>query len=632
MKTIAKNKEEASPEKIFIGTGGTNPGIDMLDIETGMPERVLSLPSGNSAYAIGVSSDGNILAVGTKGSYFHWLTKKDPSDTNCNFQDDKFIQGSAILSVCLLDNFRAAATDVSGRCLIWQPDSPKKVEKLSTEGNVICSLFKPIHDHLAGICTDGKLLLWDINSLEIIDILQVPKPPSLAALVKPIWWGKVGYWTWPGCNGTMVLFDYEGGKINTLAGHQTDAYGICICGDKLLTAGHKDSLLKIWESGSDKPAEILNIPQGVISAVSWPKGDLWKILFSMETGQSEVFTYKEGCIEFSHAVAVRNSRVLVGPDIEKCKARQQQKITAEAEGIYLQIQQNISEQKYDQLPELHQKLENLGFEDASLLLKARAAQTRGDLLSELKAYCKLDRFLNSSLEQMPNNFERYAQLLREFWLIKQTIPLYTRLNNTAAYSTKYDQDIRQLTDYLTVIEKGQLVIESGIELSLLLQAGSLMNNPVDGRFVVKHIDSFHVETIISSTDFIKCCESLKQKTQLLPPFEVAEQANWLSKSDNLVGDIIIFKNNNSGLEICVRFIGNGFDTFAKTAVLFNAGKPCSDSPIAQHNKQVSEKLELIQKSSHAAGFIRTVNYGIKHVIRQLTTKGLADKMPLVRSY
>jgi len=632
MNTIAKNKGEILLERVFIGTGGINPGIDMLDIETGMPERVLSLPSGNSVYAIGVSSDENILAVGTKGGYFHWLTKKESSEGTPGFQADKFIQGSAILSVCLLDNFRAAAADLSGRCLIWQPDGPKKVEKLPTEGNVICSLFKPVHDHLAGICTEGKLLLWDINSLEIVDILQVPKPPSLAALVKPIWWGKAGCWIWPGCKGTIVLFDYEGGKINALAGHQTDVYGICTCGDKLLTAGYKDGLLKIWKNGQDKPAEVLNIPQGVISAVSWPKGDLWKILFSMETGQSEVFTYKESCIEFSHTVAIRNARILVGPDIEKCKARQQQKIAAEAEGIYLQIQQNISEQKYDQLPELHQKLENLGFEDASLLLKARAAQTRGDLLSELKAYCKLDRFLNSSLEQMPNNFERYAQLLREFWLIKQTIPLYTRLNNTAAYSTKYDRDIRQLTNYLTVIEGGRLVIEPGIELSLLLQAGSLMNNPINGRFVVKHIESFHVETIISSTDFIKCCENLKQKTQLLPSFEIAEQTNWLSKSDNRVGDIIIFKNNNNGLEICVRFIDDGFDTFVKTAVLFNAGKQCSDLPIAQHNKQVLEKLELIQKSSHAAGFIRTVNYGITHVIRQLITNGLANKRAMVRSY
>ncbi|MFH1614961.1 MAG: hypothetical protein ABIG61_07745 [Planctomycetota bacterium] len=634
MKKTLENQQTKSSEKIFIGTGGTNPGIDVLDIETGISERIFSVPCGNSVYTIDTSGDAKTLVLGTKAGYFYRLSYPD-SGKNNDWRADKFIQGSAILSVCLLDDSRAAATDMSGRCLIWQPDSLKKTVKLPTDRHVICSLFKPAGDRLAGISTAGEVLLWDTHTRDIIDIPKAPQTPPVAALVKPLWWKKAGCWVWPGYEGIIILFDYANGRINTLSGHKTHSYGTCICDDKLITTGQKDGLLKVWQAGSDKPSEVFEIPQGIISATSWPDNESWKLLLCRDTGQSEIFTYKQKSLEFSHVIPVRNCRVIAEPDIERIRNKQQQRITAKAEGLCLDIQENISARRYDQLQGLYQSLEEIGFENASLLLQARESQSKDDLVSELKACHKLGKLSNPGMEQMPVMFERYAHLLRKSWLLKETVSAYARLNDLPNSKNRYEQDIRQLLDYLAVIENSEFVIEPDTDLQLLLQAALFMNNPLVGRFVLKTLGTFNIEASVSSAEFIKCYNTLRQKTQLLPPLEAIEKINWLSDSDKLSGDVIILKDDADkvpqGIELCIRFIDSGFETSVKTAVLFNAEKRNSDVTIVQHNQQIAKGLDIIRRSSHASGFIKTVNSGVNLIIRQLITRALAEKKALMWS-
>ena len=64
---------------ILLGRGGDEPGLDVYGAISGVRETILSLEKRQSIYAVDVSPDGNIIAVGTKTGDIYWLT---PEQTN----------------------------------------------------------------------------------------------------------------------------------------------------------------------------------------------------------------------------------------------------------------------------------------------------------------------------------------------------------------------------------------------------------------------------------------------------------------------------------------------------------------------------------------------------------------------
>lgn len=628
-----KTAIDKNSEKIIIGTGGTNPGIYAFCTESGLMESILSLTSGNSIYAIDTSRNGDAIIAGTKTGLLYWLC--DQSSENTDYNIDKVIHGSAILSVCLLDNFRWAVSDISGRCLIWQSDS-RTFENLPTEDNIICSLFKPVQDRLAGVSKEGKLFIWDINSMEIIDLLQVPKPPSLAALVKPVWWPQAKHWAWSGSDGLIVLFDPARNKIDTITAHTSDAYGICLYQKNLLSAGRRDRALKVWQAGQKQPVRIFDIPSGVISAVSWPDETYWNILISKETGESEIYTYDGKQLEFSRTIAARNCRSIAGPDIEAIKAGRRQKTMKKAESICLEIRQNISAQQYDRLFDLYTQLENLGFTNASLLLKARESLAKEDLISELQAHIRLDELLSCHKKVLPTALERYAQLLKKTWSIEQALSAYKRLKDICRDNQIYENEIRRLTSYVEIINKGQYIIEPDIRPVDLLKAALLFGNHIGERLVIKTINSARLSSKISFCDFIDCYRELGIRNPSLPTPEIIEQHHWLTENESISSEIAFFKDttaaNFENMELCVRFAGSDFDTSVKTAVVFNTKKLSGELQTAQGRQNIIEELQSLENMANITGPFRSIQENVNFILRQLITKNAAQKRTIMRSY
>lgn len=628
MKTTFNEKENLSTDTLLIGSGGINPGIFTYCTESGEVRKILELSLGNSIYSIEASKDKHTIVAGTKSGLLYRLIRSSQDGTE--YHIDKFIQGCSILSVCMLDNYTIATSDISGRTLLWRPDISRNPQKLPTGNNIIvCSLFKAAKDRLAGITKNGKLLLWDINSSDIIDTLPIPKPPSMAALIRPLWWAKAGCWLWPGTDGVIVLFDPCGNKIHKFPAHHLGFYAICLCEDNIVSAGHKDGSLKLWQSGNNEPVAIFDIPKGIISAVCWPKDNSMKILLAKETGESEVYTYKQRQLEFSHTIPVRNCRSFAAVDLEAIKNRRQQRIKKEAEKLCLKITEHIANREYDQLDKLYEKVEALGFEKASLFLKAKEAREKTDIVSEINAHVKLSKISEVSPETLPKVFERYAELLKKTWSLQQALSIYTQLSKIYG-QRKYQKDIRRLTNYVQIMQNKQYVIEPDIAPIILAKAKNLFNQPLTGKVVIRKISSARLNSRIVFREFADSYKKLDIQNTASPAPEVIEQIQWLLEDQGTLSDVVLFSDSSNnqlnGVELCLRFINSGIETTAMTSIVLDFGKLSYDF------REIDEKIRLIEDTPDAIGLFRSVHERINFVVRQLITKKLAQKKALMRSY
>ena len=103
--------------RVFLGTGGTDPGISCFNVDDGTVNRVMQSPMGHSVYAIDIHNDCEEISFGTKGGYLYQLP--DSADQEGQLAATKIIQGAGVLSVCALDSMRVATSDAAGRCFIW---------------------------------------------------------------------------------------------------------------------------------------------------------------------------------------------------------------------------------------------------------------------------------------------------------------------------------------------------------------------------------------------------------------------------------------------------------------------------------------------------------------------------------
>ena len=88
-------------ENVFLGTGGCTPGVEVLDIISGNLSKVLSLPLGESVYALDITPDGHNLAAGTRSGFLYWLSA-DLSGKE-EYKTRRIVQGAAVISVFFWD-------------------------------------------------------------------------------------------------------------------------------------------------------------------------------------------------------------------------------------------------------------------------------------------------------------------------------------------------------------------------------------------------------------------------------------------------------------------------------------------------------------------------------------------------
>ncbi len=613
------------PEKIVLGVSRATSGVEVVDPDTAQTERIVHLPSDQGVYAMDMSADGMSLAVGTKTGFLYWLEKQTPSEMSNEFTTQKLIQGSSILSVCFLDRFNLATSDVASRCLIWLLGQNKKCERLATQGKVICALFKLDEDRLAGVSLDGKLVVWELNNRKVAEIIEIPKPPPLSALVKPVYWSARESWVWPAREGLITIYQAHGNQIKTISAHDSNFYACAIVADKLATIGRTDCCLKLWAVDSQEVVGCYEAPKGVISMTAWGDRD-WQILIIKDSGGAGIYSLAKNGLELIRPLADQHYRTSSGPDVHKYKARIRQARTHAAEDLKLQIKGKIARRQWDGLGDLYRQLVALGFENMCLLLKAQAEAAKENIPGELQAYKELDCVLGQNRTETWVYLRRYAHLLEKTWQLQSSYAIYTRLSKTGNDKKQYTDEINGLSDHLQAIEKGRYVIDSSIGIDTLLESAGVLEEPFSGRYLLRQDGPAVNFTIhISEDDIIRPYQELCRKKPNQPlPSAQAESLDWLSDRGSEQVQVISFAGPDGdileGLEFGIKLIKSGQHTVLAPMILFNAGEKPANISTADHNRLLFEKLSQINSGPTPNAWLRMVRANVNYVIRQLITK------------
>jgi hypothetical protein len=625
-------------EDIAIGIGGREPGVGIYNIETGRTDKTISLRTGESVYAVDLSPAGDSLIIGTRAGFLYLYGKEEFLQKEGNPAPQRFIQGAAVLSLCFLDEHSVAASDTAGRCLIWELTRGSQPVHLPTRDAAICALFQTQEGRLAGISMAGELIVWDLMQNSIASTIDIPAPPALSALVKPVYRRAKDSWLWPGEGGVIVIWQPGQNKVDTISAHEGDVYAIAVYGDEFLTIGRRDGLIKRWKAGSNKPSRCFNAPKGIISAAIWGQRQDCRMLLINDIGKASIYRLAKSQFEFVESLAGRDYRIVFGPDMDSYIDRINKQRTEKAEDIRRQIREKIAKRQYAGLNILYRQLLELGFEHLSLLLTAQEAASKSDVIGELKAYKRLDNLLSQNNMPVPDSLLRYTELLEDTWNLKAACSIYQRLSQKHPDRNIYLKKINRLSGCIEIVDKGRYVIASDIPLATVAQSATLLGKAFSGRFFINNIDEpVPCNGQVSADDFIQRYERLRQKrTDIDLPLAEEKEFYWLSKDKVEEKPIIIFDDNNTDsccdLKFGIRILNSPSQTVLIPFVLFDTGDAAAGVSVEEHNTAIIGKLERAGNRLLSNARLHMIHVNVNYVIRQLITKGLAEKRALMRSH
>jgi hypothetical protein len=617
---------EILKQSVLLGRGGNSPGIEAYSAISGTLEKILSLTVGQSVYAIDISPDGDIVA-GTKTSDIYWLRQQGHEASG--FLVEQFANCAPILDVCFVDERTVAVSDTAGRCLLWQLRKDAQPDKLPRAGGVVFSLFRLDDRHLAGLSVFGQLLVWDLAERNLAKVVEVPPPPDLSALVKPVYW--LDSWAWPARGGIIVLYKWRTNDVHTICtAHSGDVYAVVVCGDELLTIGKTDRFLKRWQAGCDTPAGSLEVPHGIISAALWCSRQSRRLLLINDAGQAGIYSWTDGKLNLIKQLAGQDYRIAFGPDMERLKSAMQHQEKLRVKELSAQINNKIAQRVYDdELQSFYQQLTKLGYRQVALGLQGLEAGSKNDLVAEIKIYRELVDIIQHEHPGSEKSLLRYAELLESVWQPQNACRIFKKLARIYPDNNGYAESMFRVSKQASIIEDGNYIIESDIQLPLLARSAVALCTRFTGRYLVKNIKAQgNCNVIISAGELIEKYEQIS-KTRPHEPLPQAEEAElcWLSKEKTEQITTVIFASKDtelfSCLELGVKFFNARLQTVLIPVVMFNAGKDVKGVSVEQHNGAVLKNLQHIENNSLSNAWLQMVHRNINHAIRQLITRALA---------
>ena len=617
---------------ILLGKGGQTPGLTVYDVVSQSEKPVLSLTVGQSVYAVDVSPDGDRVVAGSKRGDLYVVPdclsggEGDPSAVR------PCIQGVSVLSVCFLDDRHFAASDVAGRCLLWDlADGGQPSDLPVPDGGVIHSLFHPDDRHLVGLCADRRMVIWEWRSIKTVRTVEIPPSPPTAALVRPVYWAEGDCWAWPNRGGALGLFAWPSGQHRTVDAHQGGFYGIAVVDGELWTVGHKDGCLKRWGPDSDRPLEILTVPTRIVSAAAWHNRGLSVVLVD-ETGRAGLYLRQGDVVTLTAWLRGAAYRMAVSPDPEALRSLLRQRAESQARVLAADIREQYSRNHPEEVGRLQSELGRIGYAHVGMVLEAEEARRRGDMAQELGAYSRLVSLLPDDHVGLAGSLLRYAEVLERSWQIKDAYAICGRYAKvTPTDSVAAEETRRRLHSYIEVMESHEYVVEALDPLSALLAGATALNRPLVGRYVLRIAGpSVKCYGMASSVDVIERYEQARCAAyQGTLPAATERSLAWLSQDGIENTDAVILTVDRSKppacVEYCLRIWVVAGNTVFAPRILIKVGKCLSGMTASEHNHQVSCLLEHIQASASHQAMIKSVHECLRQIIGRLVTRQLAIK-------
>ena len=551
---------------ILLGSGGTNPRVDMID-PSGHHETITVGPHGHSIYSLDVCPETASLAFGTRTGLIHILPDAlNPMSDRGSPRSICLYQGAPVLSICWVGRNLLFASDLSGRVLLWDLTDKENPEVLPTKRSTVCAFCRLPQNKIAGLCSNGELLIWSTPELRPIQTHSLLSPPSKLAIVHLCYWPLAEALIYPAKGGVMAGFTLENAMTWELQAHDDEFYAFCIHDGMLITGGLSDRCIKIWEGTLDSKAIEFPVGVGVIGLYAFV-ADHSCIVAVDEDGKA--WLYGIDAHDFNKI------RLVPGDDYRTAEAFSyvHRQILSKEEWVsQLVARIETCTEKEDQLAleAIHNRLVNSGYEHISLAIRAESAMQSDNFIEALWLNNRLIELLPADDDRTRIFLERQVQLLSRFWRIEESLDICDKI---ATCDSNAYEEIRNWTPISRELLDQPRLIESEEGLEDLIEASDIIGCCFEGSYVMRKLPPLVCEDVRISADYIasKFNSTKDQTTHEQGHVAIPERILWVSSQGVLETEMVFFEGGagqDGGLQLAMQVRSAEAQTVITPVILF----------------------------------------------------------------
>ena len=491
----------------------------------------------------------------------------------------------------------------------------------------VCSLLQLDAECLVGLSSAGELLIWDWPQIDPVEILDVPPPAVLGALVRIVYWQAARSLVWPGQDGDLISYGLDTHQLQVIAAHQGDVYALTVINDDLLTIGRADGSLKCWQAGSEEPAACHQAPQGVVSAYGCDDMHPKMVLID-ELGRAGMYEISEDPAHLVRWLAGRNYRMVFGPEPETLRLMIQKEEARRAEELAARANEEITRQRWCNLEDHYAQLDRLHYRHVALSLRGLEARSKNDFVSELRSHSELVDIIPHEHPGSESSLQRCAQLLESAWQLPSAYDLYRQLAQCRPDNETYAEAIERLSGYMNMLTTGRCVITPDIALSAVIESAILLSKQLSNRYLIESRSAVSCKSVFDADEFIeKYTQLCGDKTQM--PTAKRMSLLWFAKGTFEETTTVLFTNESSDIyshiELGMKFFNAQLQMILVPVVILNAGAKKDESLDERNASAILAELQQMRNDAFK-GWLEMVEHIMNQAVRRLITQKQAERM------
>ena len=342
-------------------------------------------------------------------------------------------------------------------------------------------------------------------------------------------------------------------------------------------------------------------------------------------GRAGIFEIGNDQAREAHVLSGSGYRAVAKPDPERVRALVAHLRHDEAERVAERLLELTTAGSPEVSEADHQRLVELGYEHVSLAIRAEAARRYGDDLVELEQRHALAGMLPDKAACV-ESIQRYADLLVSFWQPALANAVFRRIE-TIIGRHHPGVDLRACVE---AMRQENWVIDPHGEITRLIEAASVLNTALAGRYVVRRgnaviVPGARLEVMQIAAKYEQ--ERTESRSEALPR-HVVDSLWWLSRDRVQERPTVVFANDNTGnaiaLEVALWVEHDGIQNVVMPATLVRIPKPQAEStdPVV-HNQRVRKSLETIVSQPTAHSWTDKVDSALTMTLRRLATEAVS---------
>ena len=609
---------------VFLGTGKPKPGLWAIGPNEASASCLLG-QTGHSVYAIDMDTEDGLVVVGTRGGRIHLLSWPDGDISSQPNTFTSRLQGSPVLSLCLVGNSQFASTDAAGRCLLWPPAGDSTTPKaLEVDGAVVCSLLRLDENKLLGLSSSGRLLLWDLSTGQLHSKVDVPKPPTKFSIVRLIYWQKQNAVVYPSDRGELVVCGLGDFGLCVHAAHEGEFYAVIANSDRLYTIGKNDGLMKTWEDAKGPASHECQAPMGIVSG-EFLDSESKQILLINSDFEAAIYAIEANSLQLLRRLEGNHYRIAFGPSAHARRDFDKTRRLARAQQLRREIEEKIETKRFEGIDALLEELSELGFKSASLGLLAKMAERKEDVIAELKVRHELVGILPSNNKKADKSLRRYGKLLELTWQLTGAWEIYSQLpaGENPSYSRPW------LEKAVGILQGRDWIIEPDVPLPLLIEASTVTGKPFTGCWLFNASASRpFVEGSLSGQALARKYEQIRKESHRSDlPEARARSLWWISRKTMEKRTVVVFEDATASADEIVKpaiqIMEDQSPALIVPVILFDAGWLESSGSVEHRNNQLIAALERAKAGTLPQPWFAECRKLIWQALRRLTTEAKA---------